>query len=388
MTISPKLLPFGIMFMTSYGVPGILPAFPVMREYWNLTPEQVSLLLAFFALPGIAMAPLSGVLIDRLPRKLLLMLTMTLYIGGGFLGAVAPTFSVVLLGRFIQGLGQTPMMLIANSLVADMSTGPERAKLMGRLHGTTCIGVISFPLLSGYLAMLNWRLCFLVPALISLPIFLLCWYLPMPKTQASTLPLKTYLRQVGNVIKSPQILLLLAICVLATSVTNGAVMTFYPLYASDRFGALSSNIGLLYSLSLVGMLAGSFGMATLQRHLGTRRMFMLISFASAMGMLAFTHVPAFIFLLFPLILAGLSDGILFPACNLCLANISPASVRAVVLSTNILGFRFSQTLAPLFYSAILGFSGYSALYYTAAASLLTISVLAFFALKEPVPLED
>lgn len=388
MVVSPRILPFGIMFLASYGVPAVMPVFPLMRDIWNLSPEQVSLMVSVFALPGLVVAPLSGVLIDRLPRKLLVLIAVALYISGGFYCGISQSYSGVLWGRFFQGLGQTPMMIIANALAADMCTGSERAKFMGQLHAVTCVGIILFPLLAGFCGLYSWRLCFILPAVLSLPMFFLCWYLPMPEAKPSSMSLKIYLGHAGRALKSPQILLVLVMCVLETSISNGAIMAFYPLYANDTFAALSSEIGGIYSLALVGMLIGALTLSASQRLLGTPRMIVLVSAVGGLSMVAFTHMPSLAWLLLPLFAASFADGLMFPAFNYSLATLSNDSVRAAVLSINILGFRLSQTLSPLIFSLCLSFWGYASLYYVAGAFLFAISLFAAFAMHEPAPIAD
>lgn len=60
---------FLITLMGVMGVASISPAFPTIRQYFNISTVQVGYLITSFTLPGIFLTPLMGVLADRFGRK-------------------------------------------------------------------------------------------------------------------------------------------------------------------------------------------------------------------------------------------------------------------------------------------------------------------------------
>lgn len=121
-----------IMALTALAIDLMLPAFDDMREYFNLAPDstQVAQVVTTFLL-GTALAGLFyGPIADRFGRKPTLYLGFAIY-GVGALGAtLAPSLPLVLLFRFIWGIGAAGPRVVAISIVRDTYEGDEMSKAM------------------------------------------------------------------------------------------------------------------------------------------------------------------------------------------------------------------------------------------------------------------
>ena len=121
-----------IMALAALGIDMMLPALDDMREHFGLSPDssQVAQVVTAFLI-GLALAQyFYGPLADRFGRKPVLYAGLLLY-GIGALGAtVAPTLELVLVSRFIWGVGAAAPRVVSVSIVRDVYTGEEMAKAM------------------------------------------------------------------------------------------------------------------------------------------------------------------------------------------------------------------------------------------------------------------
>ncbi|MEG6552637.1 MFS transporter, partial [Desulfocurvibacter africanus] len=71
--LDPRLqMVFGVTLMVVLGVSSIFPVIPDIMAEFGLSPAEVGLIITAFTLPGIVMAPVGGMLADRLGRKAVL----------------------------------------------------------------------------------------------------------------------------------------------------------------------------------------------------------------------------------------------------------------------------------------------------------------------------
>lgn len=71
-----------------------------------------------------------GPVSDRFGRRIPLLAGLAIYIAGAFAATLAPTFEVVLLCRFVQGIGAAATRVIAISIVRDAFGGRRMAEIM------------------------------------------------------------------------------------------------------------------------------------------------------------------------------------------------------------------------------------------------------------------
>ena len=63
---------FSITLLAIMGVASLTPAFPEIIRQFDISVKEIGLLITIFTLPGILLAPLMGILADRLGRKMIL----------------------------------------------------------------------------------------------------------------------------------------------------------------------------------------------------------------------------------------------------------------------------------------------------------------------------
>ena len=102
-----------------------------------------------------------GKLSDLFGRKPILTFGIIVFLIGSVLCGLAESMEMLILFRFIQGFGAGAVMPIATTIVGDIYTKEERAKIQGYLSSVWGISAISGPALGGLLVeYVSWRYVF------------------------------------------------------------------------------------------------------------------------------------------------------------------------------------------------------------------------------------
>jgi DHA1 family bicyclomycin/chloramphenicol resistance-like MFS transporter len=107
-----------------------LPAIPAMVEALATSLSRGQQIVGVFMF-GMAFGQIpAGLVSDRVGRLPVLYAGMVLFFVGAIASATAGSIEVMLTGRFIQGFGAAPAVVLSRAIVRDVSSGKEAAKLM------------------------------------------------------------------------------------------------------------------------------------------------------------------------------------------------------------------------------------------------------------------
>ncbi|MBI5671092.1 MAG: MFS transporter [Chloroflexi bacterium] len=128
-----------------------------------------------------------GMLIERLPRRRVLVPSLALGVASTLLYAV-PGFWPLLVGRLVWGLAWMGIWLGGSTAVLDLASNTNRGRLVGRFQMWGFIGLGAGALLGGLLVdLFGYQTAFLLMAAAGLiPVVL--WALFLPETRPATLP--------------------------------------------------------------------------------------------------------------------------------------------------------------------------------------------------------
>ncbi len=152
-----------IMALMALGIDLMLPAFDDIREAYDLgtdSPETGQVITVFFL--GLAVAQLVyGPLADRFGRKPVLYLGSAIYMAGAIGSALAPTFELLLLSRFVWGIGAAGSRVVATAIVRDRFEGTAMAAAMSQVMAVFMLVPVLAPTIgTGLIAVLPWRSVF------------------------------------------------------------------------------------------------------------------------------------------------------------------------------------------------------------------------------------
>ena len=152
-----------VMALMAMAIDLMLSAFDEMRVTFGLDPtsnEVAGVVTVFFM--GLAVAQLFfGPITDRFGRKSVLYASVAVYILGAVGSALAPTLPLLLVARFVWGIGAAGARVVATAVARDLFEGVEMARAMSQIMAVfVLVPVIAPTLGAGIVAILPWRAVF------------------------------------------------------------------------------------------------------------------------------------------------------------------------------------------------------------------------------------
>lgn len=371
---------FAVAMTIMTGISAITPAFPEMAKGLGVSEARIGLLVTVYTLPGIVLAPLLGIFADRHGRKKVLVASLLTFGLAGGACALVNNFTLLLILRFVQGVGMVPLFLLSITLIGDLYEGQARTKAMG--YNTTVVGLSAalYPAIGGGLALLDWHLPFAL-SLVAIPVgLLLIPFLDVPEPENHQ-KLKDYVGDVVKSAKDRQVLGLLILTVGSQLVLVGAFLNYAPILLEASFGASALLIGLVLSvrslsLSLSSSLLGKLAARVPQQN--------LIKVSLVLSGIALVLIPLLsnpYWVLVPAGLYGLAHGLNFPNVQTLLAGTAPAEQRAAFLSLRSTVKRVGQTAGPLVMAVVYSTWGAGAVFYVSAGIICLMLVVALLTLR-------
>ncbi|MCP5032776.1 MAG: multidrug effflux MFS transporter [Actinomycetia bacterium] len=172
-----------VMAMAALGIDMMLPAFDDIRTTFGMASDsnEVARTVTTYFI-GIAVAPVFyGIFSDRFGRKPVLYVGGVIYILGAIGSALAPTFGLLLVARFVWGIGAAGGRILTTAVVRDTQRGDQMARTMSYIMTVFILVPVLAPALGAIVASLgSWRLVFWTAALLTAA--LLVWSLRLGET--------------------------------------------------------------------------------------------------------------------------------------------------------------------------------------------------------------
>jgi MFS family permease len=363
------------------GVGSLTPVFPSVMEQFAISSQEVGLLISMYTLPGIFLAPVTGLLADRYGRKKVLVPSLLLFAAAGTACAFAPDFEALLALRVLQGCGGAALQGLNNTVIGDLYTGRERMEAIGYNASVQNLATLTNPLLGGLVALAGWFYPFFIP-LLALPV---AWFVafhlesrePPSKRQSMAQYLGGAMKGIGT---RPMIALFIGHFV-SVMISFGVLMVYIALLMSERFGASPLDIGIVVAASsIVGTLVSTQA-GPISRVMTPRQMIVAGFLLSSVGVALNLVMPGLWLLLIPAFIKGVSQGIMNPPMYMLLLEGAPASSRAGIMALNGSLHRIGQTIAPLFFGICYAVGGMDAVFHVGAA-MLAVAALAMWPMLE------
>ena len=124
--------------------------------------SQFSWVFSLYLLTQTATIPIFGRLADMHGRKMVLAVSILIFMGGSALCGLSTSMTWLIIFRALQGVGAGGLLPVAQTIVGDLYTLEQRAKMQGLFSSVWAIAAVFGPLLGGVLVSLSWRLVFYV----------------------------------------------------------------------------------------------------------------------------------------------------------------------------------------------------------------------------------
>jgi DHA1 family bicyclomycin/chloramphenicol resistance-like MFS transporter len=327
-----------------------VPSLPYIDEALGTGPTLVKLTMSAFlwafAISQIIYGPLS----DRFGRRPVLLGGIALYLVASLVCALAPNIEILILGRFLQGVGACAGGSIYRAVIRDLFDRTGGARVLATMASAIALGPALGPMIGGELQMaFGWRSGFLVLILLGLAVGASVLF-GLPETNPRLDPDAT---RPGQIARNYRTLLTNRVFLGYAVILGGqyAGMMCYttglPYVLIDLHGFAANQLGYMFAYTVAGFAAG----ATVSGHLLARgvapvrvmRHGSVIQLAGGGAMFAFALLgtPSPFLIVAPQILFMVGFGLIVPSA--LSSSVSPFPLMAGTAAT-LLGF-FQMAIA-------------------------------------------
>ena len=235
-----------------------LPALPYVKQTFAVNAGSVQLAFSL-AMLSMAVATLFyGSLSDKYGRFPMLVLGISLFASGAFVAGFAPSITMLVVGRVVQGMGAACGMVMARAIARDLYGADRLGQIIAYLTAAYVIGPMLAPALGGLLIdAFGWRSILLVPAVFGvLAMFVSLAILGETKSPVSG-PIAGLMHGYLHLLRIPRFVLFAASPAFATGgfLALNAGATYLMI---EVLGKPATEFGLYFMLGPLGYLMGNF----------------------------------------------------------------------------------------------------------------------------------
>lgn len=362
---------FLITLIAVMGVASITPAFPRIARELGISKQSVGLLIIFFTLPAVVLTPVLGVLADRYGRKNVLIPSLILFGIAGGICSLAREFEVLLILRFLQGVGAASLGSINVTLIGDIFTNSRRNTAMGYNSSVLSVATASYPFLGGLLASVGWYYPFILPVF-AIPVAIIVLLKLNNPEPIGRQNFKQYLMAAIKAIKTRQAVTYFFASFGTFIILYGSYLTYFPFLLENLYDASPFIIGVMMSGMSVVTAITSSQLGKLSRLIDVKNLLKISFFLYSLSLLAIPLTTNIRMLLIPLFIFGLAHGINIPCIQILLTGITPIEYRAAFMSVNGMVLRLGQTLGPILMGAVFIVGGLNYPFYAGAIFCIII----------------
>ncbi|WDV08704.1 MFS transporter [Lysinibacillus irui] len=187
----------------------LIPVLPILEDKVGITSFQSSMIITSYSVAAIFLIPVAGYLSDRFGRKIVILPSLILALIGGLIAGFASwkmddPYTIIIVGRIIQGIGAAGAMPIVLPLVGDLYQDDDEkiSSTLGIIETSNTFGKVLSPILGSIFAAFLWFLPFFsISALSLISIILIFFFVKAPKDDDEPLKFKEFLRNTKKVFK-------------------------------------------------------------------------------------------------------------------------------------------------------------------------------------------
>ncbi|MEY9482220.1 multidrug resistance protein [Bradyrhizobium ottawaense] len=148
------------MFLAALDQTIVATALPTIgRQFQDVS--NLSWVITAYLLASTAVAPVFGTLSDIYGRRVMIIISLSLFVAGSVLCAIAPNMPMLILARGLQGLGGGGIMPVVQTVISDVVSPRERGQYQAYFSSVWMVGGILGPVIGGVFAEhLHWSMIF------------------------------------------------------------------------------------------------------------------------------------------------------------------------------------------------------------------------------------
>ncbi len=249
-----------LMSLSAFSIDITLPFFSRIADSLGMPltsmPLTVTVLLLFLGLMQIVFGPVS----DRYGRKVALIAGLCIFLIGSVVASVSSNFTLLIVGRALQGIGASAAFVTSRSILRDLSTGADLARQMSLATAIFSVGPIVAPLLGALLILVGgeWRWVFTAMlAYAAVLLFILVFFVPETNRNRNRQAMHwtTLAENLLVVVRHPQSRWFMLVNAVTQISMILIIATAAPLYKLE-FDVSGIQFALFFSLHAVGIIFG------------------------------------------------------------------------------------------------------------------------------------
>lgn len=382
-----------VVFLMASGIGIVTPVLPIYARTYEVSAALVGLLLTTFGIGRIAVSIPAGHLFDRLGPKTPLILGPAVMASASVGVAISGTYELLLLFRFMQGVGSAIQMTGGYLAIAALAPREQLAKTTGIYQSSLLLGMSFGPWVGGWVAELfGFRAPFIGQAVLAAFAAVWAWRrFPHVSSGSRTddretvEPVRARLR---SLFLNRNFVLVSLVSFIVFFARAGTKQTVLPLFGHDRLGLSIGTVGTVYAiitafelmaLTVAGGLSDRFG-----------RKAMIVPSLTAAG-LAFALIgssQSHLAFVAGGVLLGLSTGIGAPSPAAYVADIAPVDGYGVSFGVFRTFADAGLIAGPLIAGVVADLWGLVAPFYVTATALIGIALLFALAAGKGEPRHD
>ncbi|MDQ0218797.1 MFS transporter [Peribacillus cavernae] len=270
------LLLLSNLFIAFLGIGLVVPIMPSYMKELQLSGEIMGYLIAAFAFAQLLVSPISGVWVDKIGRKKMIVSGLFIFSFSELIFGLGNQVWVLFVSRVLGGISAAFIMPAVTAFVADITTAKERPKALGYVSAAISAGFIIGPGIGGFIAGLGVRAPFFFAAAIALvaAIFsLLILKEPLSKEQLEEIERNntkiSFWRELKKSFQPIYFIPLIIVFVLAFGLS--VYETMFGLFVDEKFGFTPKDISVIITVGAVfGVIAQVVFFGKLVERLGEK----------------------------------------------------------------------------------------------------------------------
>jgi len=357
------VLIMGVNLFIFVGFQMLMPTLPVYAVKLGGADTMAGLVVGIFTISSVLTRPLAGRALDIYGRKGIYLLGLAIFVVSVLAYNWVPTLLVLMLFRFVHGVGWGASGTAASTIASDIIPKPRLGEGMGYFGLTSTLAMAIAPALGLFLEEhYGFSSLFFISALSATMAVLLALLLRYRDPVSKNIPRPGQQGSRGRVGLLERTALRPAAVVFLVTMTYGAVVSFLALYAKDLGVA---NVGPFFSLYALTLML----IRPLSGRLADRKGFAIIMVPGLVGIVAALLVIAGAHSLLPLLVAAVLYGFGFGAVQPSLQAMAvmhvPSFRRGAANATFLTGFDLGIGIGSMLWGGVAAAVGYSRMYLVA-----------------------
>lgn len=266
------------LFIAFVGIGLAVPVMPSLARELHLSGEQMGYLISAFAFAQLLASPITGVWVDTIGRKKMIVMGLFLFSFSEVLFGIGNQVWVLFLSRILGGISDAFIMPAVTAFIADRTSLEDRAKVLGYQAAAISGGFIIGPGIGGFIADLGIRAPFFFAAAFALVAALISVFIlkePLPREQLENNRKRkkqvSFLAEIKKSFQPIYFIPLVIVFVLAFGLAAYEMM--FSLFVDRKFGFTAKQIAVIITIgSIMGVVAQIMFFGKLIEKFGERKM--------------------------------------------------------------------------------------------------------------------